>query len=166
MQSDLIYGLTHLGVFHTGISLIALAAGIVLLVRDGAIGIRDAWGKTYWVATFISCVTSLGIFQHGGFGKPHILALLTLGALALALIAGKTALLGRFSPYVETVCYSATFLFHLIPGITETTTRLPLSAPLLPGPEAPELQAAAGVLFLLFLVGAGWQVWRLRRRAA
>jgi hypothetical protein len=63
---------------------------------------------------------------------------------------------------VETVSYSATFLFNWIPAITETSTRLPLGAPLLASPDAPELPAAAGVLFILFLIGATLQVLRLR----
>jgi len=50
----------------------------------------------------------------------------------------------------------------MIPAVTETTTRLPLGAPLLPNADAPELKTAAGVLFALFVVGAAWQVWRLR----
>jgi hypothetical protein len=62
------------------------------------------------------------------------------------------------------VSYSATFLFHMIPGVTETTTRLPLGAPLLPNADAPALQAAAGVLGVLFLIGAALQVRRLRTR--
>jgi hypothetical protein len=86
--------------------------------------------------------------------------------LGVAALAGKTKIFGRASRYVETVSYSATFLFHLIPGITETTTRLPLGAPLLPGPEAPQLQVASGVLFLFFLIGAVLQVRRLRAHPA
>jgi hypothetical protein len=30
---------------------------------------------------------------------------------------------------VETISYTATILFHMIPAVTETTTRLPLGAP-------------------------------------
>jgi hypothetical protein len=81
-------------------------------------------------------------------------------------VAGYTQLYGRFSRAVETVAYSATFLFHLIPGVTETTTRLPLGAPLLSSPEAPELKVVTGVLFLIFLVGAALQVRRLRAARA
>ena len=66
------------------------------------------------------------------------------------------------SIYVETIAYSLTFFFHLIPGITETSTRLPLGAPLVSSPEAPELQLASAILFLLFLAGATLQVLRLR----
>jgi len=77
-------------------------------------------------------------------------------------LAGKTSLFGRASAYVETISYTATFLFHMIPGVTETSTRLPLGAPLLPNADAPELKTASGVLLVLFVIGAAYQVWRLR----
>jgi uncharacterized membrane protein len=155
-------GLTQLGTLHTAISLIAVAAGLIALFRDKGISPRNRLGQLYVVATVITCVTSFGIFQHDGFGKPHILGIITLAVLALAAVAGYTKVFGRASPYVETVSYSATFLFHMIPAITEFTTRLPLGHPLLASPAAPELQAAAGVLLLLFLIGAALQVRRLR----
>jgi len=160
------FGLTALGIVHTLISLVALAAGLIALLRNGVITLDGAVGKAYWLTTFLTAVTGLGIFQHGGFGKPHILSILTIAVLLIALAAGRTALFGRLSRYVEAVGYSATFLFHLIPGITETTTRLPLGAPLLPSADAPALQVAAGVLAALFLVGAGLQILRLRATPA
>jgi len=64
------------------------------------------------------------------------------------------------------VGYSATFLFHMIPAVTETTTRLPLGAPLLASAEAPALQVATAVMGLLFLIGAYFQVRRLRPASA
>jgi uncharacterized membrane protein len=158
------FGLTQLGLIHTAISLIAVAAGFIALVRDKEISPRNTLGKVYVITTVLVCLTGFGIFQHGGFGKPHALGVITLVVLAVAYVAGYTRLYGRVSPYIETVSYSATFLFHLIPGITETTTRLPLGAPLLPNADAPALQAASGVLFVLFLIGAALQVRRLRAR--
>ena len=44
----------------------------------------------------------------------------------------------------------------------ETFTRLPVGAPLFTGPDDPALRPVVGTLFLLFLIGAGLQVWRLR----
>jgi len=163
----MIYGLTQLGVLHTIVSLIAVAAGLIALIRDGRIGMNNTAGKVYVWTTVITCLTGFGIFQHGGFGKPHVLGIVTLVTLGIAALAARTALFGKLGPYVETVSYSATFLFHMIPGVTETTTRLPLGAPLLPNADAPELQTAAGVLFVLFLIGATLQVMYLRgkRRA-
>jgi uncharacterized membrane protein len=123
------FGLTSLGVLHTAISLVAVAAGIVALVRYKEISPRTRTGKVYVIATVLTCLTGFGIFQHGGFGKPHALGIITLVVLGVAALAGNAKTFGRASRYVETISYSATFLFHLIPGITETTTRLPLGAP-------------------------------------
>ena len=158
------FGLTQLGAVHTAISLVAVAAGLIALFRDKEISPRNGVGKIYIIATILTCLTGFGIFQHGGFGKPHALGIITLIVLGVAYVAGYTKLYGRLSPYIETVSYSATFLFHLIPGITETATRLPLGAPLLPNANAPALQAATAVLVVLFLIGAALQVRRLRAR--
>src|SRR5438309_7226688 len=158
------FGLTPLCVIHTAISLIAVAAGLIALVRDKEISPRNALGKVYVITTVLTCLTAFGIFQHGGFGKPHALGIVTLIVLGVAYVAGYTKLYGWASPYVETVSYSATFLFHMIPGITETTTRLPLGAPLLPSADAPALQAATAVMGVAFLIGAALQVRRLRAR--
>ncbi len=156
------FGLTPLGTFHTAISLIALGAGLVALVRDKQISSRNLVGKIYVVTTVITCLTAFGIFQHGGFGKAHVLAIITLAVLGIAGVAGTSRVFGRASRYVETVSYSATFLFHMIPAITEASTRLPPGEPLVASADAPALQAAAGVLFIVFLIGATLQVLRLR----
>jgi len=160
------FGLTSLGLVHTAISLVAVAAGFVALCRDGRITPANRLGQVYVWTTVLTCLTGFGIFQHGGFGKPHVLGIVTLLVLGVAAIAGRTSWFGRAAPYVETVSYSATLLFHMIPAVTETTTRLPLGAPLLPSADAPELQTAAAVLFALFAIGAAWQVFRLRKATA
>jgi hypothetical protein len=54
-----------------------------------------------------------------------VLGVITLVVLGVAAVAGHSNLFGRASRYVETVSYSATFFFHFIPAITETSTRLP-----------------------------------------
>jgi uncharacterized membrane protein len=160
------FGLTPLGIFHTAISLVAVIAALIAFFRDREILIKTMLGKVYVVSTVITCLTGFGIFQHGGFGKPHVLGIVTLLVLLLAAVAGYTRLLGRASPYVETVSYSATFLFHMIPGITETSTRLPLGAPWVSNAEAPVLQVAAAGMFVLFLIGAALQVRRIHARQA
>ena len=155
-------GLTTLGTFHTAIAFIALGAGFVALFRYKEISLRTMAGQIYVLTTVVVCVTGFGIFQHGGFGKPHILGIITLAVLGVAAIAGYTRLFGRLSPYVEIVSYSATFFFHMIPTITEGSNRLPPGAPLLTSPDAPELQTATAILFVVFLIGATLQVQRIR----
>jgi hypothetical protein len=149
------YGLSQLGVIHTLISLVAVAAGLIAFVRGGRIDPASGSGKVYVYTTILTA--------HGGFGKPHALGVITLLTLGLAWWADQ----GRFgarSAAVSVCAYSITFLFHMIPAITETSTRLPLGNPLLADAEAPELKAATGVLLLLYLVGATLQVRRLNRQ--
>lgn len=156
------FGLTSLGVLHTAISLVALAAGVISFVRYKEILARTALGQTYIWTTVLTCLTGFGIFQHGGFGKPHVLGIMTLLVLGLAALARKPRRFGRATPYIETLSYSLTFFFHLIPGVTETFTRFPSGAPLFSSPEDPALQKVIGVVFVLFLVGAALQVRKLR----
>ena len=158
------YGLTPLGVVHTAIGLVAVTAGLIALVRDRQISRGNTLGQVYIWATVLTCLTSFGIFQHDGFGRPHMLGILTLIVLGVAFLAGRSALFGRAGPYVETVSYSATFLLQMIPGTIEATTRLPPGAPLFSGPEAQELQVASGVMFLIFLIGAMLQVRRMQAK--
>src|SRR5258706_15124586 len=111
------FGLTQLGMIHTAISLIAVAAGLIALIRDKEISPRNTLGKVYVIATILVCLTGFGIFQHGGFCKPHVLGIITLIALGVAYVAGYPKLHGRLSPYIETVSYSATSLSRPVPGL-------------------------------------------------
>jgi uncharacterized membrane protein len=158
-------GLSTLGIIHTAISLVALLCGFILIFRDKVISPKARFGPTYVIATLLTALTALGIFRHGGFGPPHALAILTLAALAAGWAATNTGFFGRASRYVGATCYSATFLFHLVPGFTETLTRLPAGAPIAASDQAPILQAIDSVLLLLFLLWLGWQILLLRRQA-
>lgn len=159
------FGLTSLGTFHTAVSLIAVAAGVIALARYKKIAPDTRPGWVYLWTTVVVCLTGFGIFQHGGFGKAHVLGILTLLVLGLAAVARRFRLFGWASPYVEVVSYSTTFFFHMIPGVTETATRLPLSAPLVSSPDSPALQAVIGTLGTIWLIGVLLQVQWLRRQS-
>lgn len=162
MAATVWLGLTSLGIVHTAISLVALAAGALALIRHKEISWRTGLGRLYVWTTVLTCLTGFGIFQHGGFGRPHVLGIVTLLALAIGFQAGRGRLFGRFARHAELAAYSATFMFHWIPTFTETLTRLPLGAPLLASPDAPELKAITGVLLVLYAVGLSLQIRRLR----
>src|SRR5262245_32504988 len=129
---------TPFGAFHTVIAIVAVIAGLVALVRYVEISPRSLAGKIYIAATILTCLTGFGIFHHGGFGKPHVLGIITLVVLGVAIAAARSDLFGRFSRYVATVCFSMTFFFHMIPTVNETATRFPLGAPLAADAEAPD----------------------------
>ena len=158
--------LSVLGALHTLVSLIAMAAGIVALIRFKEITHRTLSGKIYIVTTVLTCLSGFGIYRLGGFGAPHVLGIVTLVVLGISGIAAKGIAFGRASRYIEVIGYSATLFFHTIPAITETVTRIPIGNPLITDRNSPALQAAAGVTFLLFLIGATLQFIRLRKAAS
>ena len=158
------YGLTSIGVIHTIISILALGSGILALIDDKRITLDNAIGKFYVITTILVCITGFFIFQHGGFGKPHALGIITLIVLSIAFAASKKVnLFGKASPYIETISYSLTVFFHVVPGITESVTRLPLDAPLAASPDDPRIQMAILICLVLFLIGAVSQVRALRK---
>jgi uncharacterized membrane protein len=142
----------------------AVIAGVIALVQYKEISPATRAGQGCVWATVITCLTAFAIFQHGGFGKPHVLAILTL-VLALAALASRSQLFARASAYVAAVGYSLGFFFHMIPGVTETATRLPFGSPLAASPQTAAIQGSIALLFLVFLVGATLRVLRMRRGA-
>lgn len=156
-------GLTSLGVVHTAISLVALVVGIVAMLRGRRIVHGSLSGRVYFWATVASCVTGFGIFQHGGFGKPHALGVMTLLVLGAIAFAARRRLFGERAAAVLAAAYTLTLFFHFVPGVTETFTRLPLGAPLFSSPEDPALAATLGVVALVFVV-LGVLQWRHLRQ--
>jgi uncharacterized membrane protein len=159
-------GLTDLGVVHTLISLVAVAAGVVSFARYGSISLRTSVGLVYVVTTALTALTGFGIFKTGAFGPAHAVGVLTLVVLAFAVLVEKRPIVGALSRPIETVSYTTTFFLHMIPAINETTTRLPPSAPLAAGPNDPLVLALVGVALVLYIAGAVVQVVRLRVVAA
>ncbi|MEJ6022571.1 hypothetical protein [Ramlibacter sp. PS4R-6] len=152
------FGLTPLGVVHTITGMTALVAGFWALARYKEITLQNTLGRVYLASTFVAAATALGIFQHGGFNPAHGLAIFTLLAMALGYVANLTGVLGRRSRYLQAICYSATFVFHLIPGVTETLTRLPVGAPVFPNAEAPGLKPVYAALLVAYAIGLFFQI--------
>ncbi|RCW68742.1 hypothetical protein [Pseudorhodoferax soli] len=159
------FGLTPLGLVHTAISLVALWTGLHSLLRGGAIDPRGGLGRIYLWATVLTCLTSFGIFRHGGFNAGHGLGVLTLLVVGVALLPLRAA----WWRYAQTLLWTLTLFLHMVPGLNETFTRLPVGAPLFTGPDDPRLQASIGVVFVVFAVVMLLQLlqmWRSRPMVA
>lgn len=160
------FQLTPLGLFHTLVSIVAVAAALLALLLDRTISPRTTIGRFYLVTLFVTTVTGLPIFRHGSIGPAHIVGVLTLVALAAAALASMTSLFGRGSAYVSTISLFTTVLFLMIPAVTETLTRVPIGAPIASGPDAPILKMLNPLLFALYLIGVALQARRIRAASA
>jgi hypothetical protein len=158
--------ITLFGWFHTVIAVLAVLAGFYTLGKYRLIQSNHIAGKSYLILTIISAATALGIFKHGGFGVAHGLAVLTLLAVLVGGIAEKTELFGGLSRYIQATFYSATFLFNMIPAITETLLRLPPDSPTVTSLKDPLLQGFHLAFFVAFVVGLSLQIRHLRKTAS
>lgn len=154
------------GWFHTGIAIVALVAGVYSLIKFKVIKIEDTSGKIYLVCTLLAALSALAIYRHDGFGAAHGLAVLTLAALFVGTLAAKTQLFGKFSPYLQAASYSATFLFHMIPAITDGLMRLPVDDPIVTDIEDPFLKSFYLAFLVTYVVGFSLQCLWLRKNSS
>ena len=156
-------GLSPLGIVHTLISLVAVASGIVALVRYKRIDPATTVAKLYIVTTLLTALTAFGLHRHG-FGPGHVLAILTLVVIGIAMLAQRTTLFGASWRGVQTFCYSITLLFHAIPAVTETSTRFPQGAPLASSPDALGLRLTTFALVAVFGIAVTLQLRYFHKR--
>lgn len=154
-----------IGWFHTIVGVLALVTGIYTFAKHKVIELDRRVDQVYLASTFIAAATALMIFRHGFFGPAHGLAVLTLLALIAGTVAAKTNILGKLSPYVQAMSFSATFLFHMIPAITDGLMRLPAGDPIVKDIEDPLLRGFYLAFLIMYVVGFAMQVMWLRKRA-
>jgi hypothetical protein len=147
-----------LGWIHTAIALVALVSGFYTLATYKVIRPNHRSGKLYLGCTLVVALTALMIYQHGGFGPGHALAVLTLLALLAGFLVTKIPMLAKVSPYFQALCFSATLLFHMIPAVTDGLLRLPVGDPLLTDPGDPVLRYFYLAFLVVFILGYALQV--------
>ena len=149
--------LSTLGIVHTVISLAAIPFGVAALVKAGRIDVGSVVGRAYVALAFVGAVTAFGVIKTPqGMG----LTVLTLVALATG-VAAHAGVFGKVrAAVVETIAMTVSLFFVLLPGATETVTRLPVDAPFAAAPDAPVALAVQGALFAALVAGI---VLQLRR---
>ena len=152
-----------LGWLHTILGIGALMSGFYTLIKYRVVTLAHRSGKLYGLLTLIVAGTALGIYNQGGFGIAHNLAVLTLVALAGGVVMEKTRLFGSLSKYCQALGYSSTLLFHMIPAITDFLRRLPVGDPFIDTLEDPLLRQFHLAFLAIFVVGIIAQVLWLRK---
>ena len=156
--------MTLLGWFHTIIGVGAVLSGLYTIFKYKMISLEEFIGRLYLLLTLIVAVSALGIYNQGGFGIGHILAVLTLVALLGGLIMEKGKLFGSFSKYFQALGYTSTLLFHMIPAISDFLLRLPVGDPFVDSFEDPLLVNFQLSFLLIYLVGIITQFLWLKKQ--
>ena len=156
--------MTILGWFHTVLGVVAVLSGFYTLYKYRVISVKEGPGKLYVYVTLLVAGSALGIYNQGGFGIAHILAVLTLIAIAGGVIMEKVKLFGSFSKYFQALGYTSTLLFHMIPAITDFLRRLPVGDPFVDSMEDPLLINFLLAFLLIYFVGITTQMLWLKGR--
>ena len=88
--------MTVLGWFHTLLGVGAVLSGFYTIYKHRVISLEEDSGRLYVYLTLLVAGSALGIYNQGGFGIAHILAVLTLIALIGGVIMEKVKLFGSF----------------------------------------------------------------------
>lgn len=158
--------ITILGWFHTIIAIVALLAGFYTLAVFKRITAETRSGQIYLACTLIAAVTALMIYNQGGFGPAHVLAILTLAALMGGFVVMKIPFFSKVGDYLQAFCFSGTLLFHMIPAITDGLRRLPVGNPVVDRSDDPLLKGFYLLFVALFIIGYAAQFLWLRKRKA
>ena len=144
--------ITLLGWFHTIFGILSISIVLYVLFRHKLISFNQNLSRLYLFLTFITAFTSLLIYNQGSFGIAHILGVLTLLAVIAGIFVEKTLILGWMSKYFYTLCYTSTFLFHMIPAITDGLRRLPVDDPIANSFSDPIIVNFYILFFIIYLV--------------
>ena len=158
--------MTLLGWFHTVMGVIAILTAAYTLYQHRIIRAADKSGRTYLLITWVVAGSALAIYNQGGFGVGHFLAVLTLTALLAGYLLETLAPFGKWSVYLQTGAYTATVLFHMIPAITDFLRRLPVGDPFIDSFDSPILQGFHLAFLGLYVLGVAVQIFKLRSQAS
>ena len=156
--------MTLLGWFHTVLGVVALVSAFYTLYRHKIISLNQISGRIYILVTLIVAGSALGIYNQGGFGIAHWLAVLTLTAVFGGMLMEKLQLFGKYSKYFQMLGYSSTLLFHMIPAITDFLRRLPVGDPFVDSFDDPLILSFHLLFFVIYLGGIITQVVWLGKR--
>lgn len=158
--------MTLLGWFHTVLGVLAVLSGFYILFKYQFISLKHLLGKVYIIITFLVAASALAIYNQGGFGIAHVLAVLTLFALFGGMIVEKTELFGSLSKYIQALAYTSTLLFHMIPAITDFLRRLPIGDPFINSFEDPLLSNFLSAFLIIYILFYSLQAFWLKSKTS
>jgi cbb3-type cytochrome oxidase subunit 3 len=156
-------GLSHLGIFHTIIGVVAIIAAIISLIKSAKIDLSKVTGKIYFYCTLITSLTALGLSSVKGVNPGHILAFLIVVLISVAYFLYAKKKGNNRSRFIENFFLSFSFFLSLIPTVNETFSRVPVGHPLAKGPTDPLIGKTLLLLFILFIASSILQFRKQKR---
>lgn len=146
--------LSHLGIFHTVVGVVAIIAAGVSFVKKGKIDLAELSGRIYFYGTMVTSLTALGLSTIKGINPGHILALLIVILISVSYFLQVKKSANKRARFFENFFLTFSLFLSFIPTVNETLTRVPVGHPLASGPTDPLIGKVLLLIFILFIVGS------------
>jgi hypothetical protein len=137
--------------FHVILSLVGIAAGIVVVFGMLAARRLDGWTALFLATTVLTSVTGF-MFHSAHFGPPHVIGLLSLLLLVLAILARYSYHMAGSWRWIYVVTAVLSLYLNAFVGVVQAFQKLPLLQPLAPTGTEPPFAVAQGLVLLAFVV--------------
>jgi uncharacterized membrane protein len=147
--------LLPLGWVHLVASLLALAAGMLVLLRPKGTPVHKRRGRIYALSLLVTNVTALGIYRRGVFFFPHWLAIAAFILMTVGVVAAHFRIPRRAWLHVHLTCLLTSLYILVGGGVNEVLLRVDALHRLAPTLNSPAvgLTHLAVQIFFLTLIG-------------
>jgi uncharacterized membrane protein len=154
-----------LGWVHLVASLIALAAGFLVLLRPKGTPVHRRRGRVYALTLLITNITALGIYRRGVFFFPHWLAIAALIVTTVGMVAAHFKIPQKAWLHFHLTCL-LTSLYILVGGsVNEVFLRVDVLRRLAPSLNSPVVGLTHLAVQIVFLTLIGYFNAMLLRRS-
>jgi hypothetical protein len=145
-------------VLHTVISLIGIVSGLIWLAA--MLGGRDsAWTSLFLLTTVLTSVTGF-MFHSSSFGPPQIVGVISLVALALAIVARYLGHLAGHWRWIYVVYAVIALYLNVFVGVAQSFDKIPTLHALAPTATETPFKVAQLIALALFV----WLGYRALKR--
>ena len=157
--------LLPLGWVHLVASLLALAAGIVVLLRPKGTPVHKRCGRICALSLLVTNVTALCIYRRGIFFFPHWLAIAALVVMTVGVLAARFKRPRRAWLHWHLTCQLASLYILVGGGVNEVFLRVYALHQLAPTLNSPAVGLTHLAVQILFLTLIGYFNAALLRRS-
>ncbi|MGU3494387.1 hypothetical protein ACLBXM_10130 [Xanthobacteraceae bacterium A53D] len=151
------FDVTTLVGFHTWLSLISMASGVVVVAGLFGSRLMPGWGALFLATAFGTSATGF-LFPFNGLLPSHIVGVIALAVLAITLPARYSCHLEGAWRWIYAAGVVVSLYLLVFVGVAQVFNKLPALKAVAPNQTEPVfvlVQAAVLVLFLMLSIGAG-----------
>lgn len=136
---------------HVALSLVAIAAGAVVVL--GMLGAKrfEGWTALFLAATVLTSVTGF-FFPSASFGPAHVVGILSLVVLAVAILALYVYHLSGAWRWIYVIGVVVALYLNVFVGVAQAFQKLPFLQPLAPTQSEPPFLVTQLVVMGIFIV--------------